>query len=435
MKKRSGNFANLLFWAGLMLVVMQSAALAQDRFPKPDFDSQYRQPLTQTPPPASPWQEGADVVVLALALGLTSFFAIKKRSRRGIWAMALFSVIYFGFMREGCVCSVGSVQNVSAALFDAGYVIPIGVLAFFVLPLIFTLLYGRTFCAAVCPLGAIQDLVMIKPVKVPEWLQEVLGLFRYIYLGFAILFAATGTAFLVCRYDPFISIFRMSNEFGMILFSGGFLGLSILVARPYCRFLCPYSVLLGWMSALSRRHLSITPDTCHLCRLCEESCPMGAISKPTPDALPVSREQGGKRLAILLAVLPLLILAGGWGFSRLDLTFSKMHPTVNLAGQIAAEDAAGTPGLTLETRTFRSQGTPTETLFTEAEGVRRRFRSGGWLLGAFLGLIFGIKLFQLNLFRRVAEYQPDREACFSCGRCFSYCPNERVRLDQLQNRY
>ena len=66
---------------------------------------------------------------------------------------------------------------------------------------------------------------------------------------------------------------------------------------------------------------------------------------------------------------------------------------------------------------------------------RRRFRSGGWLLGAFLGLIFGIKLFQLNLFRRVAEYQPDREACFSCGRCFSYCPNERVRLDQLQNRY
>ncbi|MCB0312637.1 MAG: 4Fe-4S ferredoxin, partial [Calditrichaeota bacterium] len=137
----------------LAICLINSAALAQDpaRFPKPEFESGYQQPPTQTPPPRSTGREWMDVFVLAVALGLTSYFALKKRSRRAIWAMAVFSVIYFGFIREGCVCAVGSLQNVSAALFLSDYVIPLTVLAFFVIPLIFTLFFGRTFCAAVCP--------------------------------------------------------------------------------------------------------------------------------------------------------------------------------------------------------------------------------------------------------------------------------------------
>ena len=434
MKKAPLRQRPLVIFLILATCLVSIMVVAQDRFPKPEFDSQYQQPLTQTPQAASPFREWLDVLLLTAAIGLTSFFALKKRSRRAIWVMAVFSVSYFGFIREGCVCAVGSLQNVSAALFHSDYIIPAGVLAFFVIPLIFTLFYGRTFCAAVCPLGAMQDLVMVKPVKVPEWLQEVLGLFRYLYLGFAVLFAATGSAFLICRYDPFVSIFRMSNDFGMMLYSTGFVALSIFVARPYCRFLCPYGVLLGWMSKLSKRHLTTTPDICHVCRLCEEACPMGAIHKPTPETIPVSREQGRRRLALLLILLPMMIIAGGWSFSKLDVFLSKMHPTVNLAELIDREDAIGAAGITVETRTFRSSGTATETLFQEANSVRDRFRTGGWWLGGFLGLIFGFKLVNLSVFRTRVEYEPDRESCFSCGRCFSYCPNEHVRLENLSKR-
>ena len=418
----------------LAICLINSAALAQDpaRFPKPEFESGYQQPPTQTPPPRSTGREWMDVFVLAVALGLTSYFALKKRSRRAIWAMAVFSVIYFGFIREGCVCAVGSLQNVSAALFLSDYVIPLTVLAFFVIPLIFTLFFGRTFCAAVCPLGAVQDLVMVKPVPVAGWLQEVLGLFRYVYLGFAVLFAATGSAFLICRYDPFVSIFRMGNDFGMMLYSIGFVALSIFVARPYCRFLCPYGVLLGWMSQLSKKHLTITPDSCHVCRLCETSCPMGAIDKPTPEKLPITREQGIRRLGVLLIFVPVMIAIGGGTFSRLDVFLSKMHPTVSLAEKIDLENRTGTAGTTVETLTFRSSGTPAETLFAEAGIIRKRFRIGGWLLGGFLGLILGVKLIGLSIFRTRTEYEPNRAACFSCGRCFSYCPNEHLRLENIQ---
>ena len=74
----------------------------------------------------------------------------------------------------------------------------------------FTLFFGRTFCAAVCPLGAVQELVAVRPVKVPRWLDQALGLLAYVYLGAAVMFAATGTAFLICRYDPFVGFFRRS---------------------------------------------------------------------------------------------------------------------------------------------------------------------------------------------------------------------------------
>ena len=87
---------------------------------------------------------------------------------------------------------MGSLQNVAYAFFESSYAIPITALAFFVLPLLFALFFGRTFCTAVCPLGGIQDLVVLKPVNVPRWLAHILSIIPYIYLGLAVLFASAG---------------------------------------------------------------------------------------------------------------------------------------------------------------------------------------------------------------------------------------------------
>ena len=138
---------------------------------------------------------------------------------------------------------------------------------FFVLPLLSTLFYGRTFCAGVCPLGAIQDLVIVKPISLPKWLNKTLGLIPYVYLSLAVLFAATGTDFIICRYDPFVGIFRMDAKFLMIVLGVAFLLMGMFVGRPYCRFLCPYGVLLSWMSRFSKKHLTITPSECIQCKL------------------------------------------------------------------------------------------------------------------------------------------------------------------------
>jgi formate hydrogenlyase subunit 6/NADH:ubiquinone oxidoreductase subunit I len=415
----------------ILLIVFSSAFSVVERFPKPDFKSGYVRPIATAPAPRSVALEYLDVVILIAALSLASYFALKLRSRKHIFLLMIFSLIYFGYFREGCVCSIGSIQNVIYAMFNTDYMVPLVVIVFFISPLIFTLFFGRTFCAAVCPLGAIQDFMVLKHTNVPRWLSEVLGLFPYIYLGLAVLFASTGAGFIICQYDPFVGFFRFGATFNMIVLGLSLLLLGTVVARPYCRFICPYGVLLNWMSRLSRKHVTITPTECTNCRLCEESCPFGAIDRPDPAEIPESRKMSIRRLIFLLSFVPILIIGGGWVVSELYIPLSRQHNTVALADEIMLEDSGARTETTLETRTFRSSGTPKSVLLEEAREIQSNFRFGGWLLGGFLGLVFSIKLINLSLKRKHQEYTANTGNCYSCARCFDYCPFEQERIIDL----
>ncbi len=398
------------------------------RFPRPDFQSGYTRPVLQTPGPrALPW-EYVDVLVLAAALGLATWFALRDRSRVKIFILMLLSLAYFGFFRGGCVCPVGSVQNVGLALFGDGYAIPLVVIAFFALPLIIALFFGRTFCASVCPLGAIQDAVVLRPVAVRPWIAAVLGFIPVLYLGFGVFFASLGAGFIICRFDPFVGFFRFGASFTMIVFGLSFLLLGTVVARPYCRFLCPLGVLLNGASRLSKWHVRISPGECINCRLCEDSCPFGAI-RPPMKTIHESRAKRVRRLALLLLLLPVLAGGGGWAVSRLAPVLSRAHFTVALAEEI--RDGSGGTIPTDEVEAFRASGMTTDELFEEARAVRERFAFGGWFLGGFLGLVLWMKLVGTGAAIRREEYSIDRGACLSCGRCFSYCPIEKVRRGEM----
>ena len=220
-----------------MLTLIQVVSFAQQqRFPKPEFGNGYIQPSPVTPEPRAFALEYFDVLILSAVLSIASWLAIKKRSRNGIMWLSVFTIVYFGFYRHGCICSIGAIQNMTLTFFDPAYAISITTLLFFLLPLIFALFFGRVFCAGACSLGAIQDLLVIKPLSLPEWLRKILGLFPYIYLALAILFAATGTDFIICRYDPFVGIYRRDAEFIMLALGAAFLLMGMFVARPYCRF-------------------------------------------------------------------------------------------------------------------------------------------------------------------------------------------------------
>jgi NosR/NirI family transcriptional regulator, nitrous oxide reductase regulator len=405
-------------------------AWAEHRFPPPDFESGYALPGTETPAARGTTAQYLDVVVLALALGLGSYLLLKRRSRKAILGLGIFSLLYFGFYRKGCICAIGAVQNVALGIFDSSYAVPIVALAFFTLPLLVALFAGRTFCSSVCPHGALQELILIKPVKVPVWLEHSLGIVPFIYLGAAVAFAATGSAFIICRYDPFVPVFRLTGSFWIWMFAGAFLVLGLFVGRPYCRFLCPLGALLRIGSIFSKWRVTITPDSCTQCRLCEDACPYGVIQQPVNAPSGIQNLIADrKRLAWMLALLPLLVLGGAWAGSKLSVPASRVHPTVELAERYLTEQQETVPQGVQTAAALsmsRAEQDP-KALLTSAVEIRQRFVWAGWLFGAWVGLVIAVKLISLALRQRRTDYEPDRGGCVGCARCFSSCPNELLR--------
>jgi len=433
-------FATLMLTAAVMLL---TAVPATAQIPLPDF-TEYAIPETLNPATSPDWYEYVDLGALVVGLSLATYLALVSRSRRGLFLLAVASVAWLGFWREGCVCPIGAIQNVALAACDPTYVVPWVVIALFALPLIFALFFGRTFCAAVCPLGAVQELVAIRPIRVPTWLDQALGLLAYVYLGAGVLFAATGTAFVICRYDPFVAFFRLGGSRNMLLLGAGFLAIGFFIGRPYCRYLCPYGAVLGLLSKVSAWHVKIPPTDCIQCKLCEDACPYGAIREPTVTQSADTRKSGRRRLGLLLLLMPVLLGVGAWLGFQLKEPMARLHPTVALAERIRWEDTqrarlASTDATDVVVETtdaseaFRDSGRDVEDLYLAAMRQTGRLGYAGALFGAWVGLVLGVKLIHLSVRRRRVDYEPDRAGCVSCGRCFWYCPNEQSRLGLIQN--
>lgn len=424
---------NKLYYLFIFFLILVNFSLAQDRFPKPEFDSGHIVPKPTTPEARSLLLQYLDVLVLFISLSLSSYFALKKRSRRATALLSFFCLGYFGFYRAGCVCSIGAIQNIALAFFNSSYSVPTVVVLFFSLPLLFTLFFGRTFCASVCPLGAIQDIFIIKPIQISAWILTVLSIIPYIYLCLSLLFAITGSGFIICRYDPFVAFFRLNGSFKLVILGVYFLITGIFVARPYCRFFCPYGVLLGWMSYFSKSHVTITPDTCINCKLCEDACPFGAIIPPTSENIE-SRSKGVRRLIILFILLPFTVIAGGFATSKLNKFLSKMHPVIQLVTEVKNSEVKNSERnkqkISDELKAFKQSGKSIRELSQEAINIRKDFALYGWFFGSFLSFVLMMKILSLSIFRKNKEYTTNKVDCFSCARCFSFCPKERAKKSQ-----
>lgn len=561
-----------------------SPAGAAERFPPPEIErSDYAQPTILQTPPRSNMLEYLDVGVLVVCLAAASYLALKLRSRRGLVIVMLFSLGYFGFYRQGCVCSIGAIQNASLGIFgndtrihvdaararqlgadfdkvtlavhkhadsflvldfaasEAGldmlvkgnesswaaietlkamrvtlsqpspaatatapvtrpapthlttqpatqttdtqatqthsphtqstptepdqtqptgevtatppaaragnertfalgeivtvsrdYHVPMTAVLFLALPLVATLLFGRTFCAAVCPLGAAQDVLVLKPVAVPSWLEHSLGLLPFVYLSVAVVLAATGGAFLICQYDPIVGFFRLNGPWQMLTLGALLLLIGVFVARPYCRYLCPLGAVFRLLSPMSWKHATITPDECIKCRLCEDVCPVGAIRRPAQMPPERQRLAGKMSLAITLILLPLLVAGGAIGGRALHPALAHSNPTWRLARQIDAENNGTAAGRTEASDVFRKSGRPVEPLMAEAAAIKDRVILGGSIAGGLVGLVIGLKLVGVSVRRRRDDYDINEAMCVSCGRCFMHCPRERLRRKKLK---
>ena len=346
---------------------------AQNRFPKPDFESGYEYPDLQYAVPNELMWDVIDVVLL-LALLISAAWAITRRRKPMIW-ISLISVLYFGFFREGCVCSVGSIQNIVLAMVDETYHLPWVVLCFFLLPIIFAFLFGRVFCAGVCPMGALQELVNVKNGRISKPITMVLGLLPWLYLALTILYAATRSRFLVCQFDPFIGIFRLGGDIELLAFGILLLIISVFTGRPFCRFLCPYGALLSLFSSVAVKRINITDKKCINCDLCHNSCPVDAILPPYANTPQEERKEGVKRILGYALLMPLLIVTGAMLMRTASDVMSRAHKEVRLYDLVTAYEAEENPEIIpLEVEAFYMRGHTMEELQTSVEKVQADYR-------------------------------------------------------------
>lgn len=421
------------------------SAYAVQRFPPPEFDTDYELPPTEVAyPSCSAAEENLySLVCYIVAIVVAIVYAHYFRSRRVLFGLAIASLLIFGFILKGCPCPVGSIQNVFHALFyreelsKLGILVPWTVIFLFAIPIVAALFYGRVFCSSVCPLGAIQELLTIFPIKLPRWLEHSLGLIRYVYLGLVVMFVAMGLPFILCRFDPYVNFFRLSGMADILWFGGILLVIGLFIGRPYCRFLCPYGAILGLCSKAAMRNVHVTPGECTKCRLCEEMCPYGAIEPPSKRPDPLERKRGPIRLLIVLLCVPAIIFSSVYIAKSTSIYFAALHPDVAIVQALRMEDESelgllGETGTVDETVAFKKKNIANEDQYRKATAIYQQFRTAcGWL-GLWIGIVFSVKLVYVALRRKRTEYEVDPALCVACGRCFWYCPNQnenRVLLE------
>ena len=238
---------------------------------------EYRAPARPSYSPRGVLSRSIDVTVLFLGLLAASFIFVRKKAPGYARLLLFFSMLYFGFFRHGCVCAPGALGNIGMAAFHSSeYVIDIFTVLIFFIPLLFALLSGRVFCGMLCPLGAVQECVSVRQRQVPRFIDKLLSWGPLVVLGIICWQVFFYRDLIMCRLDPFVSIFRLQVHLSSLLYSAGFLAVCIFIYRPFCKYLCPYGMILGLLSRISIYRKSFS-SSCKKCGRCAEKCPTGCI--------------------------------------------------------------------------------------------------------------------------------------------------------------
>jgi len=156
--------------------------------------------------------------------------------------------------------------------------------------LVVSLVFGKSFCSWICPVGFLSESLgdwseklFGRRMKLPRLLDWPLRSLKYLLLVFfvyAIFFlmtAASLKSFLDSPYNLVADVkmyyfFAEISTFALWTLLVLFV-LSFFVRNFWCRYLCPYGALLGLLSLLRPFKIRRNVDSCLDCTLCAKACP------------------------------------------------------------------------------------------------------------------------------------------------------------------
>lgn len=201
-------------------------------------------------------------------------------------------------------CPIGSLQ---AVLSSRNYRFAYYVVGFLIL---FGAFFGRLICGWLCPFGLVQDLLHKIPFvkklrRLPgeRWLRFIK---YFLLVGFVIVLpmvvldivgqgqpwfckyvCPSGTLFagipLIASNPPLRAALGWLFTWKMFILVT-LIVLSIIVYRPFCRYLCPLGAIYGLFNPVALYRFKIDEDKCTKCGACQKVCKLDIPVYRTPNS-------------------------------------------------------------------------------------------------------------------------------------------------------
>jgi len=212
--------------------------------------------------------------IVSLAASLAFLAIVILGTRNVIHQACPYAVVCFGLSR-GSFIAVGT--SVAGLAIVFGFAVAV-----------WSMFYGRRFCAYLCPLGTLQEFIYkLRGRKyrlkhqTAFFVDRKLAWLKYLILLITMILSALGLGYVFIRLCPFYAMSLLPR-----IAIPGLVLLAIIVVksffgeREWCRFLCPYAALMnvfqkvGEKVGIRRRKIRRNLERCTDCGLCMLYCPM-----------------------------------------------------------------------------------------------------------------------------------------------------------------
>lgn len=202
-------------------------------------------------------------------------------------------------------CPIGAMQAIAN---DRNFTVPFYVWGFLIGA---GALFGRLVCGFMCPFGLVQDLLYKLPV--PWKFKAVKGdrYLRFLKYGILVVFVLILPMFFVGEFgqgDPWFCKYicpsgTLMAGWPLVMLNEGLrtaLGflfvwksvilivlilLSLMIYRPFCRYLCPLGAVYGLFNKVSLYRLRVDKARCTECGACKASCRLKIDPCKTPNSM------------------------------------------------------------------------------------------------------------------------------------------------------
>ena len=144
--------------------------------------------------------------------------------------------------------------------------------------LVTSLIWGRQYCGYLCPFGAFTQIInKISPLKrkIPIKIHSRLVYLKYPILATVAIGVLLGNSW-ITGVEPFGTFFLLKGDWWMWAIMIAVVVLSVPFNRFYCDYICPAGAVLSIAGRLRVKEIERWPE-CGTCKVCEQTCPQGAI--------------------------------------------------------------------------------------------------------------------------------------------------------------